>query len=128
MNTKVAGLLPAYARSKLANILFVRALARRLAAGAVTVNALHPGLVNSHLFHDHAALRVLLSTFGRPFMLTPAVGARTSIYLATAPQVEGMSGGYYARCRRVPSSAAAQSDADAERLWQASERLTGLSA
>jgi retinol dehydrogenase 12 len=128
MNTKVAGLLPAYARSKLANILFVRALARRLAAGAVTVNALHPGLVNSHLFHDHAALRVLLSTFGRPFMLTPAVGARTSIYLATAPQVEGMSGGYYAPCRRVPSSAAAQSDADAERLWQASERLTGLSA
>jgi NAD(P)-dependent dehydrogenase (short-subunit alcohol dehydrogenase family) len=128
MNTKVAGLLPAYARSKLANVLFVRALARRLADSAVTVNALHPGFVSSHLFHDHAALRVLLGAFGRPFMLTPAAGARTSIYLATSPQVEGMSGGYYARCRPVAPSAASQSDVDAERLWQASARLTGLSA
>jgi retinol dehydrogenase-12 len=127
MNTKVAGLLPAYARSKLANILLVRALARRLPTSAVTVNALHPGFVNSHLFHDHAWLRVLLGTLGRPFMLTAAAGARTSIYLATSAQVEGMSGGYYARCRRVPPSAAAQSDEDAERLWQASARLTELS-
>jgi NAD(P)-dependent dehydrogenase (short-subunit alcohol dehydrogenase family) len=128
MNTKVAGLLPAYARSKLANILFVRALARRLADAAVTANALHPGFVNSHLFHDHAALRVLLGTFGRPFMLTAAAGARTSIYLATSPQVQGLSGGYYARCRAVAPSAASQSDENAERLWQASARLTGLSA
>jgi NAD(P)-dependent dehydrogenase (short-subunit alcohol dehydrogenase family) len=128
MNTKVAGLLPAYARSKLANILFVRALARRLAGSAVTVNALHPGFVNSHLFHDHALLKVLLGTLGRPFMLTPAAGARTSIYLATSPQVQGMSGGYYVRCRAVAPSAASQSEADAERLWQESARLSGLSA
>ncbi len=128
MNTKVSGLLPAYARSKLANILFVRALARRLAGSGVTVNALHPGFVNSHLFHDQPLLRVLLGTLGRPFMLTPAAGARTSIYLATSPQVEGMSGGYYARCRPVAPSAASQSEADAERLWEASARLTGLSA
>jgi retinol dehydrogenase 12 len=128
MNSKVAGLLPAYARSKLANMLFVRALARRLAGSAVTVNALHPGFVNSHLFHDHAVLRVLLGTLGRPFMLTPAAGARTSLYLATSPQVEGISGGYYARCRPVAPSVASQSDEDAERLWQVSARLTGLSA
>jgi NAD(P)-dependent dehydrogenase (short-subunit alcohol dehydrogenase family) len=127
MNTKVSGLLPAYARSKLANILFTRALARRLAGTPVTVNALHPGFVNSHLFHDNAPLRVLFAGVGRFFMLTPAQGARTSIYLASSPEVSGASGGYYRDCRRVPPSAAAQSDADAERLWQESARLTGLS-
>jgi len=128
MNAKVAGLLPAYARSKLANILFTRALARRLAGTAVTVNALHPGLVNSHLFHDQAVLRVLFALLGRLFMTTAEEGARTSIYLASSPQVEGLSGGYYERCRRVAPSDAAANDADAERLWQESKRLTGLRA
>ncbi len=127
MNTRVTGLLPAYARSKLANLLFVRALARRLAGSRVTVNALHPGFVNTHLFHDQPVLAVLLGTLGRPFMLSPAAGARTSIYLAGSAQVEGMSGGYYARCRPIAPSAASQSDEDAERLWQASARLTQLS-
>ena len=125
MNTRVSGLMPAYARSKLANILFVRALARRLAGTAVTVNALHPGTVNSHLFHDNRLLRVVLAGVGPLFMLTPEQGARTSIYLASSPEVAGVSGGYYERCRRVEPGLAAQNEADAERLWRVSAQLTG---
>jgi NAD(P)-dependent dehydrogenase (short-subunit alcohol dehydrogenase family) len=129
MNARVAGFRAAYARSKLANVLFARSLARRLAGSGVTVNALHPGLVNSHLFHNGPALlRVLLASVGRWFMLSPQQGARGSVYLAAAPEVGSQSGGYYDRCRRVAPSAAAQSDACAERLWQESARLTGLAA
>jgi len=128
MNERVAGLMPAYARSKLANLLFVRALAPRLAGSGVTVNALHPGLVRSHIFHRSRPLAGVLAVLGPLFMLTPARGARTSIFLATAPQVEGLSGAYYERCRPVQPSAAAQDAAAAERLWRESERLTGLPA
>jgi len=129
MNTKVSGFLTPYQRSKLANLLFARALARRLAGSGVTVNALHPGLVRSHLFRNSPTLlRVLLSSVGRVFMLSPQQGARGSVYLAAAPELDGQSGGYYHGCRRVAPSAAAQSDASAERLWVESARLTGLPA
>jgi retinol dehydrogenase 12 len=128
MNASVSGLLPAYARSKLANVLFARALAARLAGSGVTVDALHPGLVYSNLFHRSAALRMVLGTLVRPFMLSPEQGARTSVYLATAPELAGQSGGYYRDCRRVAPSPAALSEADASRLWQESAQLTGLAA
>jgi len=129
MNERVAGLWPAYERSKLANLLFMRALARRLAGSGVTVNALHPGVVRSQLFRSAPApLRLLLSVFGRWLLRSPEAGARTSVYLALAPELAGASGGYYSDCRRVTPSAAAQHDVDAERLWQASARLTQLEA
>jgi NAD(P)-dependent dehydrogenase (short-subunit alcohol dehydrogenase family) len=129
MNAKVSGVMPAYARSKLANVLFARELAARLTGCGVTVNALHPGLVNSHLFHaGPAPLRIVLSILGRLIMLSPRQGAASSVYLATAPELSGHSGGYYRRCRRVSPSRAAQSTADAARLWQESARLTGLAA
>jgi len=127
MNARV-GYLRAYQRSKLANLLFVRALARRLKGGAVTVNALHPGLIHSELFRGlHGPLRLLLATAFRPFMRSPRQGARTSIYLATSPEVEGESGGYYRDCRRVEPSAEARCDEAAARLWSESMRLTALS-
>jgi len=128
MNASVSGLLPAYARSKLANVLFARSLAARLAGSGVTVNALHPGFVYSNLFHRSAALRAVLGTLVRPFMLSPEQGARTSVYLATALELAGQSGGYYRDCRPVAPSSAAQSAADASRLWHESARLTGLPA
>jgi retinol dehydrogenase 12 len=128
MNACVSG-MPAYARSKLANLLFARELARRLAGTGVMVNSLHPGVVHSNIFHTGPALlRLLLGTLARPFMLSPAQGARTSVYLASAPEVAGLSGGYYRACRRLAPSRAAQNDADALRLWQESARLTGLAA
>jgi len=128
MNERVsAGLMGAYARSKLANLLFMRALAARLAGGAVTANALHPGVVASSLFRDlPPPLPLLFASAGRLVMLSPEAGARTSVYLASAAEVEGASGGYYVRCRLAAPSRAAQSDADAARLWRESARLTGL--
>ena len=129
MNARVAGFLTAYERSKLANLLFARALARRLAGSGVTVNALHPGLVNSHLFHQlRLPMRLLLLGPARLFMTSATRGASTSIYLASAPELAAESAGYYRRSRRAAPSAAAQSDADAERLWTESARLTGLAA
>ncbi|MGH8305244.1 MAG: SDR family oxidoreductase [Steroidobacteraceae bacterium] len=128
MNARV-GFLTAYQRSKLANLLFTRALARRLAGSGVTVNALHPGFVRSHLFHGSPALvRLVLATAARPFMRSAEEGAETSVYLATSPEVEGRSGGYYRGCRPVAPSRAAQCDEDAARLWDESARLTGLAA
>jgi NAD(P)-dependent dehydrogenase (short-subunit alcohol dehydrogenase family) len=129
MNAHVTGLWPAYQRSKLANLLFARALARRLTGSGVTVNALHPGVIRSQLFREAPApLRLLLGLFGRILLRSPQQGARTSVYLALAPELAGESGGYYRDCRRVAPSAAAQNDADAERLWHESARLTELAA
>jgi NAD(P)-dependent dehydrogenase (short-subunit alcohol dehydrogenase family) len=129
MSERVAGLWPAYQRSKLANILFARELAARLDNRGVTVNALHPGVVNSNLFHDSPpAMRLALRSVGALFLLSPRQGADTSVYLACAPELAGRTGGYYRRRRLVSPSAAAQSAADAARLWRESARLTGLAA
>jgi NAD(P)-dependent dehydrogenase (short-subunit alcohol dehydrogenase family) len=129
MNAGASGWWTAYERSKLANVLFARELARRLAGTGVTVNALHPGVVRSQLFRSSPALlRVVLWSVGRLFMLSPQQGARGSVYLATASGLDDESGGYYRGCRRVAPSAAAQSEACAARLWQESARLTGLTA
>ncbi len=128
MNTRV-GYLRAYGRSKLANLLFVRALARRLRGSGITVNAAHPGVVRSRLFRGlPAPLRFALATVLRPFTRSPEQGARTSVYLATAAELERESGGYYRDCRRIEPAAAARCDEAAGRLWSESVRLTGLAA
>jgi NAD(P)-dependent dehydrogenase (short-subunit alcohol dehydrogenase family) len=116
-----------YAQSKLANLLFVRRLAQLLGSGGVTVNALHPGFVATR-FADNCgpAWRMLMNLLKRSAALTPEQGARTLVYLAESPEVAGRSGGYYVDCRQAEPSAAAQSDADALRLWQVSAQLTGL--
>ena len=122
------GPLRAYARSKLANLLFVRALAKRLPDRSVTVNGAHPGFVASELFRScPRGLRLLFATAARPFMRSPRRGATTSVYLASAPELEGRSGGYYRDRRRVEPSAAARCDEATARLWSESERLTALS-
>ena len=128
MSTRDYRMLRTYGRSKLANILFTRALANRLAGSGVTANALHPGMVTTHLGQDNWLAR----TVGRAFMAIAGVsatqGAKTSVYLATSAEVEGRSGDYYAKCRPAPLAAApdALDDATAERLWSVSEELVGL--
>lgn len=125
MNARV-GFLRAYQRSKLANLLFVRALAKRL-GGDVSVNAAHPGLVASRLFRSvPQPLRLALATIVRPFMRSTERGADTSVYLASSPALAGASGGYYIDRRRVTPSDAARCDEAAARLWAESVRLTGL--
>ncbi len=114
-----------YARSKLANIYFARALARRLEGTGVTVNALHPGTVRTRFARDGdlgwfgSFVMLLIS----PFMISVEKGARTTVYLASSPEVEGQTGGYYARCQPAKTTAIAQDEAAAERLWELSEQL-----
>jgi NAD(P)-dependent dehydrogenase (short-subunit alcohol dehydrogenase family) len=120
------GALKAYSRSKLANILFANVLAQQLEGTGVTVNALNPGAVRSDFGSSDdikGPLGRVLFTIGRPFLLSPQRGAQTSIYLASSPEVEGKTGGYYYRSKLAPTSAAAQDRAAAERLWQVSEAL-----
>jgi NAD(P)-dependent dehydrogenase (short-subunit alcohol dehydrogenase family) len=114
----------AYAQSKLANILFTRKLARMLQGTGITVNALHPGGVSTRLYEKMPA-------FTKPFIQylldAPKKGARTSIYVALSPEVEGLSGKYFARRKEKKPSAQALSDSAADRLWDISCDYTGLS-
>jgi NAD(P)-dependent dehydrogenase (short-subunit alcohol dehydrogenase family) len=116
-----------YARSKLANLLFTRELARRWDDTGITANALHPGFVASDLGRDgdvkgfaNLAYPVL-----RLFALSPEQGARTQVYVASAPELAGVTGGYWAKSAPATPSAAAQDDAAATRLWEVSEALVG---
>ena len=118
----------AYGTSKLANILFTRALAKRLQATAVTATCLHPGFVRTSFGRGFDTSPVVRGVFRviSLFARTPEKGAETVVYLAASPQVQGESGGYYFDCRLARPSAAALDDAAAERLWQVSERLVGI--
>ncbi|GMU78348.1 MAG: retinol dehydrogenase [Acidimicrobiia bacterium] len=117
----------AYARSKLANVLFTRELARRWAGLGVTVNAVNPGWVGSRfgLDGDLGPIASALVGLGRPFARSPRKGARTQVHLASAPEVDGMTGGYWANAAPGTPSRAARDDAAAARLWEISEALVG---
>jgi NAD(P)-dependent dehydrogenase (short-subunit alcohol dehydrogenase family) len=114
-----------YGQSKLANILFTRELSRRLDGTGVTANSLHPGFVNSGFARDLAGFQKFALNILRPFaMISPQQGARTPVYLASSPQVEGLSGRYYNKRRPASPSPAARDDAAARRLWEVSVDLT----
>jgi NAD(P)-dependent dehydrogenase (short-subunit alcohol dehydrogenase family) len=116
--------LDAYARSKLCNLLFTYELARRLEGTGVTANALHPGYVATNLAANNG---LLVGTFaklsGRLFGHKPQDGARTSVFLASGREVEGVTGKYFADCQAVESSALSYDRALAARLWQVSLEL-----
>jgi retinol dehydrogenase-14 len=114
----------AYCQSKLANVMFTYELARRLDGSGVTANTLHPGVVGTNFANAGPAIVRGLFRLARPFLASPAKGASTSIYLATSPEVEGVSGKYFVNRRDTPSSAASYDRAAQERLWAVSERLT----
>jgi len=113
----------AYANSKLANVLFTYELARRLQGTGVTANCLHPGPVGTNLFRG---LPKFLQSLIKLVTISPERGARTSIYLASSPEVEGVTGKYFARCRQQKSSEASHNEEAARNLWELSEELTGL--
>jgi retinol dehydrogenase-12 len=116
-----------YGRSKLANILFTRELARRAKGVGITVNCLHPGFVASD-FLSKGGLWSLIKPIAYLFAIDEEQGAKTSVYLASSPEVEGVSGKYFVRCKEKQPKRFAEDDEAARRLWEVSERLTGLAA
>jgi NAD(P)-dependent dehydrogenase (short-subunit alcohol dehydrogenase family) len=117
----------AYGQSKLANVLFTYELARRLAGTGVTANALDPGLVATDFGLRDAGIVGRSKRLLNVFALSPEEGAQTSIYLATSPEVEGITGKYFTKCKAIRSSKASYDEIAAGRLWRVSAELTGLS-
>jgi len=119
----------AYNQSKLANVLFTYELARKLRATSVTANALHPGVVRTSFgAEDPGGVQRLFTPFMRPFMKAPGQGAATSIHLASAPDLEQVTGRYFAGSKPRRSSRRSYDQAAAARLWQVSADLAGLTA
>jgi retinol dehydrogenase-14 len=119
----------AYNQSKLANVMFTYELARRVPAGVVTVNALHPGVVSTSFgSEDPAGIQRLLVPFLRPFMMTPAQGAATSSHLASAPGLVRVSGLFFTNSKTKKTSRRSYDQGVAARLWHVSADLVGVAA
>jgi retinol dehydrogenase-14 len=117
----------AYSQSKLANVLFTYELARRLEGTGVTVNCLHPGVVRTNFGRDDETPTMrLLTPLVRLFMRTPEQGAETPVYLASSPDVEGVTGKYFANKQEKRSSPRSYDVELGQRLWRVSEELTGI--
>ena len=117
---------PVYSRSKLCNILFNRELARRISGSGVTANALHPGFVATRFGDNSGGLMRAVLKVAKPIgAISPEEGAKTIIYLASSPQVAGVSGEYFYECKPATPTAEARSDDDARRLWEISEQIAG---
>ena len=117
----------AYSQSKLANVMFTYELARRLEGTGVTANVLHPGVTRTAFgAEDPSWISKVILPLWRPFMRTPQRGAATSIYLASSPEVETVTGRYFAKRRQKTSSKASYDEDQAARLWEVSAHLVGL--
>jgi NAD(P)-dependent dehydrogenase (short-subunit alcohol dehydrogenase family) len=119
-------LMKAYSRSKLANVLFTRELARRLGGRGVTVNAVHPGTVATNIWSSAPRWTRPLLALARMFMRSPAQGGQRIVYLASSPEVQTTTGSYFENDQVKRPSQLARDDALAARLWSESARLVGL--
>ncbi len=115
-----------YGRSKLANILFTRELARRLEGTGVTTNSLHPGFVATRFGDNNGGISSSVIGFLKRFAITPEKGAETIIYLATSDEPAAITGQYFVKCRAVTPSTQAQDDKAAKRLWEETARVAGI--
>lgn len=115
-----------YAWTKLANVLFTYELARRLEGTQITVNCLHPGMIATNMLTDYMGIPRSLRAAKRIMGASPARGARTSLYLATSPEVEGVSGQYFVQRKPAQSSRVSYDSTLAGRLWRVSAELSGL--
>ena len=113
----------AYSQSKLANILFTRELARRLEGTGVTVNCLHPGVIRSGFGRNNSGWLGFGVKLMAPFLITPEKGAKTTVYLASSPDVEKVSGKYFDKCKETRSSKPADDMQLASELWKRSEAM-----
>jgi retinol dehydrogenase-12 len=115
-----------YSQSKLANILFTYELARRLAESGVTANALHPGFVASRFATNNGLLAKIGMRLMRFIAISPDEGAQTSIYLASSPEVKGVTGKYFVKCQPQRSDPATYDVETARCLWEISAQMVGL--
>ncbi|GHO78230.1 short-chain dehydrogenase [Ktedonobacter sp. SOSP1-85] len=113
----------AYADSKLAQLYYTYELADRLKGTGITVNALHPGAVATNFNDNLRGLVRLIGTFNNLVGTSAEKGAQTTLYLATSPEVEGVSGKYFSKCKQTPSSKRSYDVAVRKRLWHVSEEL-----
>ncbi len=118
----------AYGQSKLANVMFTYELDRRLAGSEVTVNAVHPGYVGTNMGGNNGWLVRLFLPINRLWAIDVDQGAETVIYLASSPEVDGVSGKYYYQNKAVPSSPYSHDENAAKRLWEVSVEMTGLNS
>ncbi|HSM44275.1 MAG TPA: SDR family NAD(P)-dependent oxidoreductase [Acidimicrobiia bacterium] len=119
----------AYNQSKLANVMFTYELARRLQGTGVTANVMHPGMTNtSFSAEDPARAMAPVVLLARPFMKSPKKGAETAVYLASSPEVEGVSGLYFANRKAKKSNISSYDREVTARLWQVSADLVGIPA
>ncbi len=114
----------AYAQSKLANIVFTYELARRLEGSGVTANCLHPGVIASGFGQTYGGAFSFLIKMIKPFLATTEEGARTSVYLASSPEVGEVNGKYFAKCKATRSNDASYVEASWPKLWEVSEQMT----
>lgn len=115
-----------YGASKLCNIWFAREAGRRMAAKRVTSNALHPGAVASNFGASGSWVYKLGTKVAKPFLKSSEEGAQTSVYLASSPEIEGVTGEYFVNCRPRTASSKARDDDNARKLWELSEKLCGV--
>jgi NAD(P)-dependent dehydrogenase (short-subunit alcohol dehydrogenase family) len=127
-STKRFSPINTYGRSKLSNILFTRELARRWAGMGVTVNCLHPGFVATRFGDDSGGFLSRGMSVAKLFAISPEKGAETIVYLASSPDVAGVSGEYFYKCRPATPTAEARDDEAAKRLWIESAKLAGIEA
>jgi len=120
------GVMKAYSQAKLAQVLFTYELSRRLEGTGVTANCLHPGAVATNMWGKPMGPFAFMGRISRLFLISPEEGAETPAYLASSPEVEGVTGKYYDRKRDRRSSAESYDRELAEKLWRESERMTGL--
>ena len=123
---KVFKPMQVYGQSKLANILFTKSLANKLADHGVTVNCLHPGFVSTGIGSNNKGIWNILMSLARPFARKTDKGAETSVYLCSSPEVKDISGEYFVDCKIEKVSDAAKSSDQADKLWKISSELTGL--
>jgi retinol dehydrogenase 12 len=126
--TRRYGAMRAYAQAKLGNVLFTYALARRLRDRGITVNAVHPGVVNTGFARNTGGLLGTAWSLIRPFLIAPEKGAQTSLHVAAAPDLDGVTGRYFSRSRPTTSSAESRDETVQERVWALSLGQLGRSA
>jgi len=122
-------IMRAYARSKLANVLFAAELSRRLAGTGVTSNSLHPGGVNTNIWSGAPAyMKPFITLLLKPFLISAKEGGDTIVQLAADPALDGVTGKYFEKKRPVAPAPLAEDKALARRLWEVSARLVKLDA